>query len=105
MPRLVQLLDTKGGRSSVSLDKLSDYVGKYAQSGQTKMTPQVARERYTKFDPKVRYDIKKISDYLQMNGISAEQFYKEMDMDMNGTVDKSEFVSRLSYKGITGLGP
>jgi len=53
----VEAIDTQGKRISVNLMKLNEYITKGASmSGQkpSNMSAQAAREKYTKFDPKVR---------------------------------------------------
>lgn len=102
MSKLIQALDTKGTRISVSLDKFNEYMKKLAPEGRT-MTPQMARDRYQGFDPKVRQNLQKICDFMKRNNISLMKMYEDMDVNKDGEVDKQEFVNALSYVQVPGV--
>ena len=102
MNGLVEALDVKGTRSSVSLDKLQEHVRKTGGPEQ-KVTPQIARDRFQGFDPKVRQQLQKISDYLKRNNITLQKMYEDMDVNRDGTVDKIEFVNKLGYLQVPGV--
>lgn len=53
MNKLVEALDPKGTRTTVNMDKLQDYMSK-SSSSTVRVTPQIARDRFQGFDPKVR---------------------------------------------------
>ena len=87
MPKLVEAIDTQGKRISVNLMKLNEYITKSASAGgqkPTSMSAQAAREKYTKFDPKVRQILQQISEYLKRMNITLKQLFEKMDADGNG---------------------
>ena len=54
MLKLVEILDPKGNRISVSLDKLQDFLRSAGGAEGNKMTPSLAREKYQGFDPRAK---------------------------------------------------
>jgi Ca2+-binding EF-hand superfamily protein len=99
MQKLIEVLDVRGTRQSVSLDKLNEFIRKASSQegpGRT-ITPQLARDRYQGFDPKVRHYLQKISEFMKRNNITLQKMYEEIDINKDGSVDKMEFVNRLSY--------
>ena len=82
----------------MSLDKLNEYLRKVNFSeGSRGITPQLARDRYQGFDPKVRLYLQKISEFMQRNNMTLQRMYESIDVNKDGKVDKMEFVNRLSY--------
>ena len=98
MPKLVEAIDTQGKRISVNLMKLNEYMTKGASAGgqkPTNMSAQAAREKYTKFDPKVRQILQQISEYLKRMNITLKQLFEKMDADGNGQLSRDEFVMSM----------
>jgi Ca2+-binding EF-hand superfamily protein len=98
MPKLVEAIDTQGKRISVNLMKLNEYMTKGASLGgqkPTSMSAQAAREKYTKFDPKVRQILQQISEYLKRMNITLKQLFEKMDADGNGQLSRDEFVMSM----------
>ena len=40
---------------------------------------------------------------MKRNNLTLQKMYEEIDVNRDGTVDKSEFVNRLGYMNIPGL--
>jgi Ca2+-binding EF-hand superfamily protein len=59
------------------------------------MSAQAAREKYTKFDPKVRQILQQISEYLKRMNITLNQLFEKMDADRNGQLSRDEFVMSM----------
>ena len=78
------------------MDRLQDYLKK-ASTESRNITPQIARDRYQGFDPKVRHYLQKISEFMKRQNMTINRMYEEMDVNKDGVVDKMEFVNRLSY--------
>ncbi len=97
MPKLVEAIDTQGKRISVNLMKLNEYITKGASMSQkpSNMSAQAAREKYTKFDPKVRQILQQISEYLKRMNITLKQLFEKMDADGNGQLSRDEFVMSM----------
>lgn len=47
--------------------------------------------------------MQKISEYMKRMNISLTKMYESMDLDRNGTVEKQEFVTKLTYLDIPGV--
>lgn len=88
------MLDTKGDRRSVSLDKLQEYLSR-APTESRGITPQIARDRYQSFDPKVRQLLQRISEFLKRNNITLAKLYEMMDRNKDGRIDRDEFVTLM----------
>ena len=67
------------------------------------MTAQMARDTYQGFDPKVRHYIQKVSEWMKRSNYTLQKMYEEIDVNRDGSVDKMEFVNRLSYLSIPGV--
>lgn len=94
MNKLVEALDPKGTRTTVNMDKLQDYMSK-SSSSTVRVTPQIARDRFQGFDPKVRQTLQRISEFLKKNNITLNKLYEMMDLNKDGVVDRDEFVTTL----------
>jgi Ca2+-binding EF-hand superfamily protein len=95
MTKLIEALDTKGTRMSVSLDRLQEFMSKGAGRAPSNMTAQMAREQYHGFDPKVRQILQRISDTLKKNNIPINKLFESMDANRDGVVDRDEFVMTM----------
>lgn len=99
--KLIEVLDTKGNRQNVSLDRLNEYIQKAASSGKRgangkpTINMQQAREQYQGFDPKVRQILSKISESLKKNGLSINKLFDHLDANRDGSVDREEFVNSM----------
>lgn len=94
--KLVQVLDTKGDRMTVSLDKLSDYLKQGRSTDGPRMTPNVAREKYQGFDARAKSIVSRISEFLKRKGITLLQLFESLDLNKDGAVDNTEFVTMMS---------
>ena len=97
MPKLIEALDSQGKRISVNLLKLNEYVSKSASMGSkpTTISAQAAREKYSKFDPKVRQILQQISEYLKRMNITLNTLFERIDADKNGQLSRDEFVMSM----------
>ncbi len=98
---MVEVLDTKGNRQNVSLDRLNEYLHKSSgnnrgvNGGKPTINIQQAREQYQGFDPKVRQILSKISESLKKNGLSINKMFEHLDSNRDGVVDRDEFVNSM----------
>ena len=96
--KLVEVLDPKGNRQNVSLDRLNEYLHKSGAGGargKPSINIQQAREQYHGFDPKVRQILTKISEHLKRNGLSINKMFEHLDSNKDGVVDRDEFVNSM----------
>jgi len=95
--KLLEALDPKGNRQTVSLDKLQEYARSSGQGQGPRMTPNVAIEKYQGFDARTKQIVQKISEYLKKNNI-------DMTMDeVKATLEPASIVS--TYTSLGGTSP
>ena len=58
----------------------------------TSLSAQAAREKYSRFDPKVRQILLQISEYLKRMNITNSMLFDKIDANRDGLVSRDEFV-------------
>ncbi len=66
-----------------------------AAAGRSGVSAQAAREKYQRFDPKVRQILQQISEHMKRMNITLNQLFDQMDADKNGQLSRDEFVMSM----------
>ena len=92
-------MKSKGGievnsRHPVVLDALRDELEKIKKPA----TAKGAESALAEFNPKVKANIMKISDYMKREGMSVGDLHKLLDTNKDGKLEKQEFVKSMMYQ-------